>query len=172
MRDEEATPQRILAAARALFATRGYRATSMNAIAEQVGITKAALCYHFSAKDDLLHRLTEPLLQELEGALAQAKTHDDPERVRWSAIEGFDDRGGGLPSGGGRPRGGRRPYGIAGRGDAGQEPGQGGRATARAERRAVATVRRLYGEGHAVDEIAERFNVSRATVYRVFKSQF
>ncbi|WP_312896796.1 helix-turn-helix domain-containing protein [Nonomuraea endophytica] len=31
------------------FAARGYRATSMQAIADQVGITKAALYYHFTS---------------------------------------------------------------------------------------------------------------------------
>ncbi|MFI6742675.1 TetR family transcriptional regulator [Nonomuraea sp. NPDC050451] len=87
----EATPQRILAAARALFAAGGYRATSMQAVADRVGITKAALYYHFASKDEMLHRLTLPLLDELEGALAEAESGGDPETVRWRAIEGYVD---------------------------------------------------------------------------------
>ena len=86
-----ATPQRIAAAARALFAERGYRATSMQAIADEVGITKAALYYHFASKDELLRQLTLPLLDELEGALADAEAAGDPEAVRWRAIEGYVD---------------------------------------------------------------------------------
>ncbi|MEU4344399.1 TetR family transcriptional regulator [Nocardia sp. NPDC023852] len=86
-----ATPQRILAASRALFAARGYRATSMQAIADQVGITKAALYYHFASKDELLRHLTLPLLDELESALAEAEAASDPEAVRWRAIEGYID---------------------------------------------------------------------------------
>ncbi|HEX2313526.1 MAG TPA: TetR family transcriptional regulator [Thermomonospora sp.] len=89
----EATAGRILAAAGALFAERGYRATSMQAIAERVGITKAALYYHFPAKEEILHHLTLPLLDELEGALGDAERHEDPDAVRWRAIEGFVDVG-------------------------------------------------------------------------------
>ncbi|MDX8031334.1 TetR family transcriptional regulator [Lentzea sp. BCCO 10_0856] len=86
-----ATPERILVSARALFAERGYRATSMQAIADQVGITKAALYYHFASKDELLRHLTLPLLDELEGALGDAEAAGDPEAVRWRAIEGYVD---------------------------------------------------------------------------------
>ncbi|NIK58530.1 TetR family transcriptional regulator [Kribbella shirazensis] len=86
-----ATPERILSASRALFAERGYRATSMQAIADQVGITKAALYYHFASKDDILRQLTLPLLDELETALADAEASGDPEAVRWNAIEGYVD---------------------------------------------------------------------------------
>jgi AcrR family transcriptional regulator len=85
------TPQRILAAARALFAERGYRAASMQAIADQVGITKAALYHHFASKDELLRHLTLPLLDELERALAEAEEADGPEAVRWRAVEGYVD---------------------------------------------------------------------------------
>ncbi|MEW2355074.1 TetR family transcriptional regulator [Spirillospora sp. NPDC029432] len=85
------TPQRILDAASALFAQRGYRATSMQAIADEVGITKAALYYHFGSKDELLRDLTLPLLDELEAVLGEAERHDDPETVRRRAIEGYVD---------------------------------------------------------------------------------
>ncbi|GIH81509.1 TetR family transcriptional regulator [Planobispora longispora] len=85
------TPQRILEAARALFAARGYRATSMQSIADEVGITKAALYYHFDSKEEILHRLTLPLLDELEAVLARAESHDSAEEVRWRAIEGYVD---------------------------------------------------------------------------------
>src|SRR5688572_20092169 len=85
------TRERILAAAAALFAERGYRATSMQEIAQRVGITKAALYYHFAAKENLLHELTLPLLDELEQVLSEAETAGDPEAVRWRAIEGYVD---------------------------------------------------------------------------------
>ncbi|MFB4316120.1 TetR family transcriptional regulator [Actinomadura sp. 21ATH] len=85
------TPRRILDAASTLFAQRGYRATSMQAIADEVGITKAALYYHFGSKDELLRDLTLPLLDELEAVLAEAERHDDPETVRRRAIEGYVD---------------------------------------------------------------------------------
>ncbi|NRQ39798.1 TetR family transcriptional regulator [Nonomuraea sp. NN258] len=85
------THERILSAARALFAARGYRATSMQSIADQVGITKAALYYHFDSKEEILRELTLPLLDELEEALAAAESLGAPERVRWAAVEGYVD---------------------------------------------------------------------------------
>ncbi|OLF18486.1 TetR family transcriptional regulator [Actinophytocola xanthii] len=87
----EDVPGRILAAARELFAAVGYRATSMQRVAEAVGITKPGLYYHFPAKDEILRQLTEPLLDELEAALADAERHPDPETVRWQALEGYLD---------------------------------------------------------------------------------
>lgn len=88
---KDEVPGRILAAARALFAAHGYRATSMRRIAERAGITKQGLYYHFPSKDEILHRLTGPLLDELEAALAEAEQRPGPEAVRWSAIEGYLD---------------------------------------------------------------------------------
>jgi TetR/AcrR family transcriptional regulator, regulator of cefoperazone and chloramphenicol sensitivity len=58
--------QRILAAAIELFAARGYAGTSMRDIAETVGMTKAALYYHFSSKEEVLEAVTEPLLAEIK----------------------------------------------------------------------------------------------------------
>jgi AcrR family transcriptional regulator len=65
--------QRILAAAIELFAASGYAGTSMRDIAEAVGMTKAALYYHFSSKEEVLEAVTEPLLAEIE-ALVQRVT--------------------------------------------------------------------------------------------------
>ncbi|MGW3350813.1 TetR family transcriptional regulator [Nonomuraea rubra] len=85
------TSERILEAARVLFAARGYRATSMQAIADEVGITKAALYYHFDSKEEILRRITVPLLDELEAVLARAESCATAEEVRWQAIEGYVD---------------------------------------------------------------------------------
>ncbi|MEV0286010.1 MULTISPECIES: TetR family transcriptional regulator [unclassified Kribbella] len=85
------TSERILEAARILFAARGYRASSMQAIADEVGITKAALYYHFDSKEEILRQLTVPLLDELEAVLAQAESGADADEVRWRAIEGYVD---------------------------------------------------------------------------------
>jgi AcrR family transcriptional regulator len=60
------TRTRILDAARALFADRGYGGTSMRDLAEALGMTKAALYYHFPGKAQILLALVEPLLDELE----------------------------------------------------------------------------------------------------------
>ncbi|MGW3352485.1 TetR family transcriptional regulator [Nonomuraea rubra] len=75
------TAERILEAARVLFAARGYRATSMQAIADEVGLTKAALYYHFEPKDEILRQLTLPLLDELEAVLAEAESCENAEEA-------------------------------------------------------------------------------------------
>jgi AcrR family transcriptional regulator len=55
------TRDRILQAALDLFIERGYEKTSLREIAEQVGVTKAALYYHFSNKEEILEKLIEPI---------------------------------------------------------------------------------------------------------------
>ena len=54
---ESRTKERILEAALNLFSQNGYYGTSMSDIAGEVGITKAALYKHFSAKEDILEAL-------------------------------------------------------------------------------------------------------------------
>lgn len=57
-RDERApkqpsTRERIQETAIALFSEHGYEHTSLREIAEQLGVTKAALYYHFKTKEDI-----------------------------------------------------------------------------------------------------------------------
>ena len=51
------TRQRILDVALDLFTEQGYDGTSLREIAEQLGVTKAALYYHFESKEDILMAL-------------------------------------------------------------------------------------------------------------------
>lgn len=46
-----------------LIATRGFPATSLSAIAEQAGISKAAVLYHFSSKDNLTRATLDHVLE-------------------------------------------------------------------------------------------------------------
>jgi AcrR family transcriptional regulator len=69
------TRERILAVSSELFIQQGYEGTSLREIADRLGITKAALYYHFRSKDEILRALLEPfdtlldqLLQRLEDA--------------------------------------------------------------------------------------------------------
>jgi len=59
------TRETILAAAQQLFGERGYDATSLRQIADAVGTTKAAVYYHFPAKEHLLLELTRPWFDAL-----------------------------------------------------------------------------------------------------------
>ncbi|KQV20556.1 MULTISPECIES: TetR family transcriptional regulator [unclassified Kitasatospora] len=83
------TRTRILRTALAEFSARGYHATSVREIAELVGVTKAAVLYHFPAKADLLAALTEPMLDDLEATLAAAELRADPDEARWATLEGM-----------------------------------------------------------------------------------
>jgi AcrR family transcriptional regulator len=51
------TRERILDVALDLFTEQGFDGTSLRQIAEQLGVTKAALYYHFESKDDILMAL-------------------------------------------------------------------------------------------------------------------
>lgn len=53
-RDGSETRKRILTAAMTRFVEQGYDKTSLREIAEDVGVTKAALYYHFRTKDDIV----------------------------------------------------------------------------------------------------------------------
>ncbi len=64
------TRSRILAAAAALFSEQGYAGTSVRDISERLGVTKAALYYHFPSKETILDALLEPFVQDL-GRLAE-----------------------------------------------------------------------------------------------------
>ncbi|MFI5716811.1 TetR/AcrR family transcriptional regulator [Nocardia sp. NPDC051750] len=63
------TRERIQAAALELFAERGVRETSLRHIAERLGITKPALYYHFSSREDLLRSLVQPLIDDASAAI-------------------------------------------------------------------------------------------------------
>lgn len=67
------TREEVKTVALRLFSTRGFEQTSLREIAEELGITKAALYYHFSSKRDLLSALISPLVEDLQGFLAEAE---------------------------------------------------------------------------------------------------
>ena len=71
------TRDRILATALDLFIEQGYDKTSLREIAERVGVTKAALYYHFSSKEEILRTLVQPLFEHLESLAAVLATQPD-----------------------------------------------------------------------------------------------
>ncbi|MEJ2678950.1 MAG: TetR/AcrR family transcriptional regulator [Gemmatimonadota bacterium] len=52
-------PEVLLDAAFRVFATRGYRSTRLEEVAEEAGLTKGAIYYHFDGKEDLLRRAVQ-----------------------------------------------------------------------------------------------------------------
>jgi len=67
------TRQRILDIATDLFREHGYAGTSIRDIAEGLGMTKAALYYHFTCKDDVLDALVAPTIKAIEGFIDHAE---------------------------------------------------------------------------------------------------
>jgi AcrR family transcriptional regulator len=68
----ERTRQQILETAQRLFTELGYDATSLQMIADEMGLTKAAVYYHFRAKTDILHEAMQPGIQRLKVLLDEA----------------------------------------------------------------------------------------------------
>jgi AcrR family transcriptional regulator len=68
----ERTRQQILETAQRLFAERGYDATSLQMIADEMGLTKAAVYYHFPAKADIRHELLASGAERLHSLLDEA----------------------------------------------------------------------------------------------------
>ena len=66
------TRQQILETAQRLFTELGYDATSLQMIADELGLTKAAVYYHFRAKSDILHAAMLPGIRRLEALLDEA----------------------------------------------------------------------------------------------------
>jgi len=78
----EATRERILDAAEALFAAEGVGATSVRAITASAGVNLAAVHYHFGGKDELLDavlaRRIAPINQERQKLLDQVRAARAP----------------------------------------------------------------------------------------------
>ncbi|MET8650339.1 TetR family transcriptional regulator [Nocardia aurea] len=82
---------RILRTALALFVERGYHAVSVREIAEDVGLTKTAVLYHFPSKSDIVVALVEPLLVDTENVLDSTGAIEDAHARSWAVVEGLMD---------------------------------------------------------------------------------
>lgn len=75
------TRHKVLDAALASFGTRGYEATSLDAVAAACGVRKQTILYHFNGKEVLLEAVIDRSAEELADAL---------ERALSSATEGWE----------------------------------------------------------------------------------
>jgi AcrR family transcriptional regulator len=69
------TRGRIQAVALELFAEQGYDKTSLREIAERLGVTKAALYYHFRTKEDIVSSLFEDFMEHIDEVVVWAREH-------------------------------------------------------------------------------------------------
>ena len=83
--------ERVLDASLELFAERGVAGTSLQMIAERLGLTKAAVYHHFRTKDAIVLEVLRPGLDELAGVVATAWAADDPDRRAGIVVRGLAD---------------------------------------------------------------------------------
>lgn len=87
----EQTRQQILDTAQRLFIELGYNATSLQMIADELGLTKAAVYYHFRAKSDILHAALLPGIQRMERLLDEAEAMRSRRARTEHLVRGFAD---------------------------------------------------------------------------------
>ena len=72
-----------------LFAEQGYEKTSLREIAERLGVTKAALYYHFKSKEDIVHSFTDDYFAEIDDLLDWAKGQPRTEETRLAILDRY-----------------------------------------------------------------------------------
>ena len=83
------TRQRIQEVARDLFARQGVQRTSLQDIADELGITKPALYYHFASREELVRSIVVPLIEEGERFVADQEKLGHPDARE--LLEGYFD---------------------------------------------------------------------------------
>jgi AcrR family transcriptional regulator len=83
------TKERIRAAARELFAQKGVQRTSLQEIADRLKITKPALYYHFSSREELVRSIVQPLIDDGEAFLSRQEAAGEVEPR--ALLEGYFD---------------------------------------------------------------------------------
>lgn len=69
---ETDTRTRLLQTALRLFTEHGVEGTSLQMIADALGVTKAAVYYHFKTKDEITEAVTAPGIRELDALVVRA----------------------------------------------------------------------------------------------------
>jgi AcrR family transcriptional regulator len=85
-RDTRARIQRV---ALELFAEQGYERTSLREIAERLGVTKAALYYHFKSKEDIVRSFTEDHFSRLDALIAWGRYQSPSAQTGHELIERY-----------------------------------------------------------------------------------
>ena len=86
-----AAESRILDAAVDLFAEHGVGGTSLQMIADAIGVTKAAVYHQYNTKDEIVLDVAERVLARLEAAVVAAEAERSGARAREVLIAGMID---------------------------------------------------------------------------------
>ncbi len=93
-RDGESAPQpsqRFVDAALELFMEHGYNGTSLQMIGDRLGVSKAAVTYHFRSKEELLSAVTAPAFDDLARLLEDAESVHRESARRRQALSSYID---------------------------------------------------------------------------------
>ena len=77
----ETTRTRILQEAARLFTEKGYEATSVQDLAQALGLSKAALYHHFGSKEEILYEISLLALEGLVAAGEETLREEDPKEA-------------------------------------------------------------------------------------------
>ncbi len=83
------TRRRLLNAAMVLFGQYSFAGTSLQMIADELGLTKAAIYYHFRTREQLLLALMDPILEEIGAAVEAAGERNGPAARAEAMLAGY-----------------------------------------------------------------------------------
>jgi len=83
------TRARIQQVALELFAEQGYERTSLREIAERLGVTKAALYYHFKSKEDIVRSFTEDYFAQLDALVEWGKEQPSSDKTSAEILDRY-----------------------------------------------------------------------------------
>lgn len=83
------TRQRLLDATATLISQHGFAGTTLQMIADELGFTKAAIYYHFRAREQLLVALMNPILHEIRRAVETAESQPTARTQKEALLRGF-----------------------------------------------------------------------------------
>lgn len=85
------TRSRIQAVALELFTEQGYEKTSLREIAERLGVTKAALYYHFKSKEEIVDSFVGDRIAMMDRLIEWAETQPPAPETRRALIRQYAD---------------------------------------------------------------------------------
>ncbi|MFD2078558.1 regulatory protein, tetR family [Actinopolymorpha cephalotaxi] len=85
------TRARIQEVALELFAEQGYDSTSLREIADRLGVTKAALYYHFRSKEEIVVATVEEFLADIDALVAWAEERPRTTDTRHEVLRRYAD---------------------------------------------------------------------------------
>ncbi|MEW6272179.1 MAG: TetR family transcriptional regulator [Thermodesulfobacteriota bacterium] len=81
----------VIEAALLLFAEHGVAGTSLQMIADAIGVTKAAVYHHYKTKDDIVLAVATVILTRLDAAVSAAEAERSRSRARELLVAGMID---------------------------------------------------------------------------------